>query len=311
LIAATEALQDRQEELDRLEDKLKELEHSAAGQSDRLDASRRRLAQLAEALTRLSLRPPESFLFRDAPVEDHVRRAVLLRALLPRLKDETDRLAQDLGDLEESRKNLAEQRRLSAAARQNLARQRSGLDQLTQTRQGLLQKTAAEKAALAQRLAELANEAKDLKQLMEKVSHPVVPRGPQRLRAGLKLPTAGKIVRAFGTRDEAGVTSHGLTLAAAPESPVVAPQDGRVAFAGPFRGYGRIIILQHDGGYHSFLAGLDRIDIEAGQKVAAGEPLGALPGKGESRPELYFEWRRGGEPVDPMIHGVAQRAGKR
>ena len=81
---------------------------------------------------------------------------------------------------------------------------------------------------------------------------------------------------------------------------MVAPRAGKVVFVGPFRGYGLIMILQHANGFHSFMAGFGRIDAEMGQDVVAGEPLGVLPVKPGGRPELYFEWRRGDEPVDPM-----------
>ncbi len=308
LITATEALQDKQEEQDRLEDSLAELEQKVSNRSGTLGASRARLVQLTSALTQLSLQPPESFLLRDAPTEDHVHRAILLRTLLPRLQAETEGLTNELGDLEATLQTLTEKKRIVAAARQNLAWQRSNLDQLMRTRQGLLQKTAAQKAAIAKQLEALAAEAKDLRQLMEKVSRPVAPKGAQRLRAGLRLPVAGRITRTFGAKDEAGVSSQGLTLTAAPDSPVVAPRDGRVVFAGPFRGYGQIVILQHGDGYHSFLSGFGRIDADMGQNVAAGEPLGVLPSGGSARPELYFEWRHNGDPLDPMANGATQHA---
>ena len=91
---------------------------------------------------------------------------------------------------------------------------------------------------------------------------------------------------------------------------MVAPWDGSVVFTGPFKGYGQIVILQHRDGNHSFLAGLGRIDADKGQKVAKGEPLGILP-KSAGRPELYFEWRHNGEPVDPMAKSVSQRVSHR
>ncbi len=112
---------------------------------------------------------------------------------------------------------------------------------------------------------------------------------------------AGSIIRTFGSKDSDGITSHGLTFKTPLGAPVAAPASGRVVFAGPFRGYGQILILQHKGGYHSFLAGFGRIDAEMGQDVEAGEPLGVMPVKESAeKPELYFEWRRNGEPVDPL-----------
>jgi septal ring factor EnvC (AmiA/AmiB activator) len=80
---------------------------------------------------------------------------------------------------------------------------------------------------------------------------------------------------------------------------VVAPWDGRVEFAGPFRGYGQILIIEHGDGYHSLLAGLERIDVAVGQALVAGEPVGVVK-SGEGKPSLYLELRRHGQPIDPL-----------
>ena len=84
---------------------------------------------------------------------------------------------------------------------------------------------------------------------------------------------------------------------------MVAPCGGRVAFAAPFRSYGLLLIVDCGGGYHAVLAGFDRLDAKVGQQVAAGEPVGVMPGwePGASgkRPSLYVELRRAGQPVNP------------
>ncbi len=80
---------------------------------------------------------------------------------------------------------------------------------------------------------------------------------------------------------------------------MVAPYDGRVLFAGPFRGYGQILIIEHDDGYHSLLAGLDRLDVSVGQWLVTGEPVGTMP-KGEDKPRLYLELRHDGQPINPL-----------
>jgi septal ring factor EnvC (AmiA/AmiB activator) len=91
-------------------------------------------------------------------------------------------------------------------------------------------------------------------------------------------------------------------LPVAPERPggqVIAPFDGRIEFAGPFRGYGQILIIEHGDGYHSLLAGLDRIDGEVGQWLVAGEPVGVMPSDGPG-PTLYLELRRHEQPINPL-----------
>jgi septal ring factor EnvC (AmiA/AmiB activator) len=129
------------------------------------------------------------------------------------------------------------------------------------------------------------------------------PAGPGvRPGGGSVLPVAGPVVRRWGERTDAG-PANGMAFRAPPMGRVVAPCAGRVAFAGPFRSYGVLVILDCGGGYHFVLAGLDRLDTDAGAAVRPGEPLGVMPdwdpaGTGK-RPALYVELRHDGQPVDP------------
>jgi murein hydrolase activator len=111
-------------------------------------------------------------------------------------------------------------------------------------------------------------------------------------------PATGRLVLRFGENDELGVASKGLTFETRPKAEVIAPFDGRVVFAGPFRGYGHILIIEHRDGYHSLLAGLDKVDGSVGQWLIAGEPVGVMPG-GEKKPHLYLELRHDGQPINP------------
>jgi septal ring factor EnvC (AmiA/AmiB activator) len=78
---------------------------------------------------------------------------------------------------------------------------------------------------------------------------------------------------------------------------VVAPAAGRIAFAGPYRGYGRIVIIEHDGGWTSLVTQLGRIDVAVGDRVVQGSPLGNA---GPGRPVVSVEVRKDGAPVNPM-----------
>ena len=108
------------------------------------------------------------------------------------------------------------------------------------------------------------------------------------------VPAAGEMVGGFGSD-----SSKGLTFATRPGAEVVAPFDGRVLFAGAFRGYGQILIIGHGDGYHSLVAGLDRIDAGVGQWLAAGEPIGRMSAD-EAKPRLYLELRHNGQPINPL-----------
>ena len=123
-------------------------------------------------------------------------------------------------------------------------------------------------------------------------------------------PARGRILTHFGDPTDTGGASKGLVMETRPGAQIVAPFDGRIAFEGPFRSYGQILIIEHGGGYHTVLAGLDRVDAVVGQWLLAGEPVGTMPAAGApkgtgdvsaaGRPKLYLELRRNGQPVDPV-----------
>ncbi len=111
-----------------------------------------------------------------------------------------------------------------------------------------------------------------------------------------RLPVAGQLVTGLGEVSTEGVRSRGLTLATWPGAQVVAPTGGRVIYAGKFRRYRNIVILDHGGGWTSLVAGLDRVLVRVGDQLVQGSPLGRAP-QGES-PRVTVELRRQGRPVD-------------
>jgi murein hydrolase activator len=130
-------------------------------------------------------------------------------------------------------------------------------------------------------------------------SKPAVMRPFANAKGTLIVPASGPLLRRFGETDEVGVANRGLIFETREAAQVVAPFDGRVLFAGPFRGYGQILIIEHGDGYHSLLAGLDRVEGTVGQWLVAGEPVGMMP-TGEKKPHLYLELRHDGQPINPL-----------
>ncbi|MBM3547179.1 MAG: peptidase M23 [Alphaproteobacteria bacterium] len=119
-------------------------------------------------------------------------------------------------------------------------------------------------------------------------------------RGLVALPVAGRLLYRFGEPDEQSQPAKGLAYESRAGAAVVAPYDGRILFAGPFRGYGLILIIEHGEGYHSLLSGLGRIDGGVGQWVLAGEPVGAMGQATEGNPRLYLELRHQGHPINPQ-----------
>ena len=111
------------------------------------------------------------------------------------------------------------------------------------------------------------------------------------------LPVTGRLVTGFGEVLPGQSPSHGLSLATRGNAQIVAPAPGRIAYAGSYSGYGRIIIIEHDGGWTSLVTGLVRLDVAVGDTVVTGSPLGET---GPGDPRVQVELRRGGTPVNPL-----------
>ena len=110
----------------------------------------------------------------------------------------------------------------------------------------------------------------------------------------------GELASRYGENDEFGVATRGIVINTRPGAQVVAPFDGQIVFAGPFRRYGQILIIDHGGGYHSLVAGMARVDGIVGQWVLAGEPVGLMGSPESGEPKLYVELRRNGQPINPL-----------
>jgi murein hydrolase activator len=339
-IAAAEESRLQEAELAAIETRLAGLSGSEKQRVERIEQDRAALTELLGALQRLSRLPPDALIARPEAPGDTVKSALLLRAAIPELKARADRLSRELSELASLRTELAAQRRKASAAVAMLDRREAETRSLVSRREELSRKTDAERRQLAERLNQLAGKAGDLKDLIDRleverkqaeereraaaVARRALAEAERERRAseqvaslkraplppksgGLLMPVGGEIETKYGQVDRFGTTSRGLTLKGRPGSSVVAPGQATVIFAGPFKGYGQILILEHSNGYHSLLAGLGRIDATVGQRVLTGEPVGALTdGTG---PTLYFELRRAGQPVNPL-RGLSGSDGK-
>jgi len=131
----------------------------------------------------------------------------------------------------------------------------------------------------------------------------------------IRPPVTGTVIRGYGSR-EGGTSTQGITISTRSDAQIVAPFDGKVSYAGPFRHYGQLLIISVGEGYHVLLAGMARIDCSVGQNLLAGEPVGmmgpppaeddsaaqdrlATRGEAGRRPALYIEFRKDGDPIDP------------
>jgi septal ring factor EnvC (AmiA/AmiB activator) len=258
-----------------------------AAETQGLEAERKRLARLIERKRGLENVTSAEQRAARARVRKLAREAKDLRDFVVKLERDAQKRAE-----EEAREAAERQEREAAARQEREAAERAARDAGEQTTAATEPQPRETQQALlatppAKRPLEKPGNVRDF------------PRSTA--VSTLVMPARGRVVATFGDREEkAATTSRGLSILTRAEAQVVAPYDGRVRYAGVFRGYGQILIIQHGERYHTVLAGLDRIDAVAGQWVLAGEPVGVMSRGKNGDPILYLELRRGGQPINPL-----------
>ncbi|WP_296746774.1 murein hydrolase activator EnvC [Mesorhizobium sp.] len=315
---------------------------------DSLVARRDVLAEVLGALQRMGLNPPPAILVKPEDALSSVRSAILLGAVVPELRQETDKLLSDLREQTRVTASIeAERARLTAAVTDQTA-EKKRLTMLLEAKKKLQADTEAELASEQEHSQQLAAKASSLKDLIASLEADKARKAAGQVQAGeqksadgdktasttefaslpvpegnrltnsapfsalqgqIALPVIGKIKLRFGADDGNGAMMQGDMVATQSAAIVTAPADGNVLYAGPFRSYGQLLILNAGDGYHVVLAGMSRISVVTGQSVLAGEPVGAMgearvastsaSQNGNATPELYVEFRKDGKPVDP------------
>jgi murein hydrolase activator len=308
-----------------------------------LDSRRSEIVEVLAALQRAGRRTPPALLVRPEDALQSLRTAMLLGAVVPELRKRAQKLTGDLTELVGVRKAIATERDRLALDRDKLGDDQTRLAALIDERQR--QQNAIEKDMETEgaRAIALSRQVDSLQGLIAKMEQdlksaakaaataslqgaPATVNGKPDLRAlkdparrspaiafasakGLfALPVNGVKIRDFGGSDGAGGVERGISLASRPGAQVTTPCDGWVVYAGPFRSYGQLLILNAGGGYHVLIAGMERISVNIGQFVLTGEPVATMGTTSQvasilatnaSQPVLYVEFRKDGTPIDP------------
>ena len=344
LIQAAAAAQAREIDLNSVEQRLAMLETQEASAMQTLEGQRSRLASLLAVLQRMGREPPPALVVRPHDATAAARSAMLLSSVVPATQIKAKTLGESLSALRRLRQRTAEERLKVAAAAGALEKDRNALLQLLEQRRLLTEQTVQDLNTTKAQVQRLGEDAKDLRSLIASlgedsskptirgsgsvVTNQIASAGSTRsvpfdsLKGRLKLPANGALAARFGGADGAGGHLAGIYLETLPGSGVTSPCDGKIVFAGAFRGYGQMLIISANGGYHVLLAGLTNIDGVVGQVVLAGEPLGRMgwervQGQESSQigsppatargKKLYVEFRRNDVPVDPVPWFAALR----
>jgi septal ring factor EnvC (AmiA/AmiB activator) len=346
-------VQSHEAALDNIETELAVLRGDAARKEIALEERRAQLGGTLGALQRLSLRPTAALLVSPGDPNDIVRSGLLLRTAVPEIERQARILRDDIAELADLRNRIELRRGALQQAAVDLNRDRGRLEKLSKTKNDILQQTRGAQTAAEARVSDLRREAQTLEELLSRlrdsttaatpqprprpgappadfVTPTLAPAGPSiaSARGNLTPPAHGRVIQGFGDDTAAGPRARGVTWQTRADASVVAPWDGRIAFAGPFRRFGQILIIDHGEGYHTLIAGLGRIEAEVGQWVLAGEPLGRTTddagraqesGEGtksggqaaraedrSSGSKLYVELRLEGKPINPLPWLAAQ-----
>jgi septal ring factor EnvC (AmiA/AmiB activator) len=308
-----------------------------------LDSRRSEIVEVLAALQRAGRRSPPALLIRPEDALQSLRTAMLLGSVVPGLRARAAILAGDLNELVTIRKTIATERDRLAADRDKLRNDQSRLAALIDERQR--QQSAIEKDMEAEgaRAIALSRQVDSLQGLITRMEQDLktaaraatsaslqgAPGGvsgkpdltglknPARLTPAIAfasakglfaMPVNGIKIREFGGSDGSGGVEKGISLATRPAAQVTTPCDGWVVYAGPFRSYGQLLILNAGGGYHVLIAGMERISVNIGQFVLTGEPVATMGTRSQvasilatnaSQPVLYIEFRKDGTPIDP------------
>ena len=306
------------------------------------------LSELLAGLQRLEQNPPPALVVEPNDVLAALRGAIMFGSIVPELRGQAEQLAANLARLQELRANVGKGKETLRADIARLKESKIELDALIERKRDLVASANAELDSERQRAAELATKARTLKQLLASLAAAKKQRDTDeagkakaedlqrkklkeaaeqprmafaKVRGKLAYPAQGQILKRFGDDDGLGGSLRGLVIATRESAQVTALADGRVEFAGPFRSYGQVLIINPGSGYHLLMAGLGKMTARTGDFLRAGEPVGEM-GLGPSsvtllgdviqdkRPILYIEFRNSTQAIDstPWWIGGRQEA---
>lgn len=277
---------------------------------DNLTEDQKSISRLIMGLERMRRMPPEAMFIKPGAPYKTAQSAMLLQKILPTIHDQAAQLREDLDVLEIKTKKLQADRDKALQSAKGLEVEEKKLAALLSERKNLYSKTHQNLKDAKSKIKKIAKESRNLKQLLSNLAQeqkrqaakaPVkTARNTPMPRVGKpSLPVSGQIITAYKEPDRFGAPSEGLTLKGRKGAIVTAPMGGVIRFAGRFKNYGQMIIIEHKGNYHSLVAGMEKMSVNVNQSVLSGEPIGKLSSDAASSHHVYFELRHKGKAINP------------
>lgn len=321
--AIASRIQAAEADISAAEARIRLVERLQSEQRARLAARQQPAVRLIAALQSMARRPPALALVQPGSTRDLVHTRATLASVIPAIEARSTELRADVAAGRALRADAGRALAALKVSQERLRAERASLVRLAAEQRQESRRFALTAMAEQDRVIAMGEEARDIGELIGRLGEdaqrrnrlarlpgpmlrppipgasaapmadPAPPSGTGRLT--YRLPAAGRIVAGLGEVSASGVRSRGLTILTRPGAQIVAPAAGRVVFAAPYRGFGRIAIIDHGEGWTSLITNLAVLDVAVGDQVVAGSPIGRTPVRNST---LTVELRLGNTPVD-------------
>ncbi len=281
-------------------------------QRSRLGQESEPMLRLNAALQQMTSRPTALMIAQPGQREDYIHLRAVMATVQPEIIRRTSALRQQIAVQNELRAQELVALRSLGDARSRLKSRRTALARLEGDARGKAGDLSANAAIEFEQAIAQGERARDIvgridtqRLSSEKAAELAALDGPILRQSGevretsskavYILPARGAIVSGFNELNATGYRERGLRMAVAASSPVVAPAGGKVSFAGRYRSYGQIIIIEHGNGWNTLITSLDAVQVAKGATVAQGAVLGT---SGDGTPEIGVELRKNGRVMD-------------
>ncbi len=301
--ALAESLQKTESRVSTQESKVESLGGELAAKQKEFDIRKQEYADTVTSLLALHRIPPTAMFADPDNLHTMLRTASVLENTNEALAGRALELKRQLKELKTLKTRVGKQREELGRERTQLTVEQQTLKKELEARQAAQTKLAVDHEKAEAHVAELSRQSHSLQDLLGKLAREPAAKKSRESRdfvgakGNMRTPAVGDVIHNFGEKKNENETWRGMVLRARPGGTVVAPYDGEVVFTGPFRDYGRMVLLKHSNGFISLLAGLGAIQVGLNQTVGKGEPVGTMPN--QAAPELYVELRDRSKPIDP------------
>lgn len=284
-----------------------------------LNIEQKSYANMLLALQRIERTPPSVMLGQPGEIIQTARTQTVLSSLIPQIRQKSTEIAALVSQHQAIKKIFIDEKQALLKEQEKHIVEQEKLRELLDERKAFFTRYKNETEKLKEKTQKISKRVNSLKSLMNEIDQTemifaslFIPKKPEVVKAKENdkkflssattkssiLPAAGSILTGFNKKNDLGITNKGIDIKTRAGAIVISPLSGRVKFAGPFKSYENIVIIEHTNKKLSLLGGMETINVDLGQDIKAGEPIGNMSRERENN-ILYYELRDQGKQIDP------------